>query len=99
MRLSNPTLSHPGFIAMGIQMAQSTFSDVMPLFQNADRPVFAPKRVAAPAPAPAGKSWTSAVADWFYRHQVAEREAYLAKSTDIYDLERRMCDFDRRPYL
>jgi hypothetical protein len=39
----------------------------------------------------------AAISDWFYRQQVAEREAYLAKSTDIFDLERRMRDFDHQP--
>ncbi|HEY5309319.1 MAG TPA: DUF3563 family protein [Casimicrobiaceae bacterium] len=38
------------------------------------------------------------MSDWFYRQQVARREAYLADATDIFDLERRMRQYDLRPY-
>jgi hypothetical protein len=94
MRSNNPVVPHPGFITMSIQMAQSTFSDVMPSFQYSSRPAVASKPA---APKSAGKSMIAAISDWFYRQQVAEREAYLAKSTDIFDLERRMRDFDHQP--
>jgi hypothetical protein len=95
MRFSNPVLPDPGFIAMSIKMAQSTFSDVMPSFQYSSTPAVASRPV-VPKPAP-GKSIMEAISDWFYRQQVAEREAYLAKATDVFDLERRMRNFDQRP--
>ena len=94
MRSINPVVPHPSFINLSIQMAQSTFSDVMPSFKYSRVPA-TPSRPTAPKPA--GKSVMAAISDWFYRQQVAEREAYLAKSTDLFDLERRMRDFDHHP--
>jgi Protein of unknown function (DUF3563) len=95
MRFANPILPDPSFITIGIKMAQSTFSDVMPSYQYPSTPATVSR---LPAASPArGKSLISAMSDWLYRQQVAEREAYLAKATDIFDLERRMRDFDRRP--
>jgi hypothetical protein len=96
MRSINAVIPHPGFINMGIQMAQSTFSDVMPSFKYSRTPAAAARPV---APKPARKSVLDLISDWFYRQQVAEREAYLAKSTDVFDLERRMRDFDHHPNL
>jgi len=90
----NPAVPHPGFITMSIQMAQSTFSDVMPSFKYSSTPAVASRSV---APKLAGKSVMETISDWFYRQQVAEREAYLAKATDVFDLERRMRDFDHQP--
>jgi hypothetical protein len=95
MKFSNPVVPDPSFITMSIRMAQSTFSDVMPSFQYSSTPA-KPSRPAAPKPAP-GKSLMASIGDWFYRQQVAEREAYLAKATDMFDLERRMRNFDQRP--
>lgn len=84
MSTASPTMPESGFINLCIQMAQSTFSDVMPSKTGDTRT----KKV---------RSWTSALADWFYRQQVKEREAYLAKSTDIFDLERRLRQLEREP--
>ncbi len=84
MSTASPTMPESGFINLCIQMAQSTFSDVMPSKTGDVRT----KKV---------RSWTSALADWFYRQQVKEREAYLAKSTDIFDLERRIRQLEREP--
>jgi hypothetical protein len=95
MRFINPVVPDPSFITMSIKMAQSTFSDVMPSFEYSSTPATA-SRPAAPKPA-RGKSMVEAISDWFYRQQVAEREAYLAKATDVFDLERRMRDFDQHP--
>jgi hypothetical protein len=94
MRSINPVLPDPGFITMSIRMAQSTFSDVMPSFKYSSTPAVASRPA---APKAAGKSMMEAISDWFYRQQVAEREAYLARATDVFDLERRMRDFDHHP--
>ena len=32
---------------------------------------------------------------WFWTHEQRERETYLAKSTDVYDLEARIRDLER----
>ena len=94
MRSINPVVPHPSFITMSINMAQSTFSDVMPSFKYSSTPAVASR---AAAPKPAGKSILEAISDWFYRQQVAEREAYLARATDVFDLERRLRDYDHQP--
>jgi len=94
MRSINPVVPHPSFINLSIQMAQSTFSDVMPSFKYSSTPAVASRPA---APKSTGKSVWTAISDWFYRQQVAEREAYLAKSTDVFDLERRLRDFDHQP--
>ena len=94
MRSINPAMPDPSFITMSIKMAQSTFSDVMPSFKYSSTPAVASRPA---APKSTGKSVWTAISDWFYRQQVAEREAYLAKSTDVFDLERRLRDFDHQP--
>jgi hypothetical protein len=93
MRFATAIQPDPSFITLCIKTAQSTFSDVMPFYDD-------PRSVAkSPTASPVrGKSWTSAISDWFYNQQVAEREAYLAKATDIFDLERRMRQYEQRPY-
>jgi hypothetical protein len=95
MRFINPVVPDPGFITMGIKMAQSTASDVMPAFRYSRAPTVA-SGPATPKPAPR-KSVLATISDWLYRQQVAEREAYLARATDLFDLERRMRDFDHHP--
>lgn len=84
---THPTID-PGFITLCIKMAQTTFSDVMP-----------PESDAAPASRPHPKpGLLSRLDDWFYRQQLNARESYLAESTDIFDLECRMRDLERRSY-
>ncbi len=41
----------------------------------------------------------AAIDGWFYRQQMKEREAYLAQAQDIFDLENRLRQLDRRPYF
>jgi hypothetical protein len=96
MRFATALEPDPSFLTLCIKTAQSTFSDVMPSFDDPGAPATAPKTRAASADR--GRSWTSAISDWFYRQQVAKREAYLADATDIFDLERRMRQYDLRPY-
>ncbi len=35
---------------------------------------------------------------WFWRRRQKDREAYLARATDLADVERRLRELDRRPY-
>jgi hypothetical protein len=95
MRFANPTMNEPGFITLCIEMAQSTFSDVMP--RPEPRARAASSRTTADRTTK-GRSWTSAFSDWIYRQQLKDREAYLAKSVDVFDLERRIRQLDQRPY-
>jgi Protein of unknown function (DUF3563) len=95
MRTMNATANDPGFITLCIQLAQSTFSDVMPSKQEAGGKV-GPKIAALAVSEP--RSFFARIDDWFYRQQVNAREAYLAQSTDIFDLEARIRHLERRPY-
>ena len=42
-------------------------------------------------------SWLDRLDAWFWRREQKAREAYLARSTDVFDLERRIRDLERRP--
>jgi hypothetical protein len=95
MRISAPTAAEPGFIALCIELAQATFSDVIP--QGDPQASSASSRTNNGNPA-GRPSWTRRLNDWFYQQQVDQREAYLAQSTDIFDLERRIRHLERRPY-
>jgi Protein of unknown function (DUF3563) len=96
MRVSTPTAADPGFIALCIQLAQATLSDVMPSTAGDDAAARSSRTNGAnSAQRP---SWTDRLNDWFYRQQLNQREAYLAQATDIFDLELRMRRLERRPY-
>jgi len=84
-----------------IRLAQSTFFDAV----SARADVLMPK---APATLPPAKSepfgarlarWMENLDDWLYRQRMNDREAYLAQSQDVFELERRLRDLDRRPYF
>ena len=96
MRFATAIEPDPSFITLCIKTAQSTFSDVMPSFDDPKAPAIASRTPEGDAGR--GRPWTSTISDWFYRQQVARREAYLADATDIFDLERRMRQYDLRPY-
>ena len=97
MQTANPAMSEPGFIALCIEMAQSTFSDVMPSKPETKARAIS-SRTTANRTRQGRRSWLSAFSDWIYRQQMKEREAYLAKSVDIFDLERRIRQLDQQPY-
>ena len=75
-----------------IKLAQSTFQQSMP--------AVALPMEAEPAQAEPREGFVqrflAAIDGWFYRQQMDEREAYLAQSQDIFDLERRLRQLDRR---
>ena len=52
----------------------------------------------APADSKYFGRWWHALDNWFYRQRMKEREAYLAQSQDIFELERRMRHLDLRRY-
>ena len=52
----------------------------------------APKSVPEPR-----RGWLDRLDAWFWRREQKAREAYLARSTDVFDLERRIRDLERRP--
>ena len=84
-----------------IRLAQTTFFDAA----AARADVLAPKAPATPGPAqsePFGARlarWAENVENWLYRQRMKDREAYLAQSQDVFELERRLRDLDRRAYF
>lgn len=83
-----------------IKLAQSTFYEALPSNIEHLSPT-------APAVLPGAKRlpregalqrWSQAIANWMHRQQVKEREAYLAQAQDIFELERRIRELERRPY-
>jgi Protein of unknown function (DUF3563) len=96
MRVATPAATDPGFITLCIQLAQSTFSDVMPSRTEPEAKAIGTR--SKPVGVKRDSKWLSAIGDWFHRQQVSEREAYLATSVDIFELERRIRNMDRRPY-
>ena len=70
MRFATAIQPDPSFITLCIKTAQSTFSDVMP---SHDDPRSAAKASKSPTASPIrGRSWASAISDWFYYQQVAD---------------------------
>ena len=92
----NPT-NHPfpehSLVGACIKLAHSTFYDAL----------------ASTAPAravptnPPRENLVNRVLDamdnWFYRQNMKEREAYLGQAQDIFDLENRIHELERRPYF
>jgi len=97
MRVATPTATDPGFITLCIQLAQSTFSEVMP--SRTESGAQANGSGATPRSVNREPKWLSAISDWFHRRQLSEREAYLAASGDIFELERRIRKLDQSPYF
>ena len=101
MKATNFPHSDTSLIGTLVKLAQSTFYDALP--SNAER-----KGPTAPRTLPAGlrdapearesRRWASFLDNWFYRQQAKEREAWLAQSTDVFDLENRIRQLERRPW-
>jgi hypothetical protein len=41
------------------------------------------------------RSWLDRLDNWFWKQEMKRREAYLAQSSDIFDLEQRMRSLDQ----
>ena len=79
-----------------IRLAQTTFFDAAA--SRADTPM--PNAPAKSEPFGARLArWMENLDDWLYRQRMNDREAYLAQSQDVFELERRLRDLDRRPYF
>lgn len=78
-----------------IRLAQSTFQQAMP----ASLPVVIPAPVASEPREGFWHRLAESIDNWFYRQQVKEREAYFAQAQDIFDLENRLREYDRRTSL
>ena len=87
-------------VGTSVKLAQTTFYDALPAHAEMRTP-------AAPEKLPAVKRlaredrlarWLNAFDNWLYQQQVKQREAWLAESQDIFELEARMRYLERRPY-
>ncbi|MFO1323290.1 MAG: DUF3563 family protein [Burkholderiales bacterium] len=83
-----------------IKLAHATFYDALP--SNAAHlapaaPVTIPGTKRTP-PLGVLQRWAEAFDRWSYKQTMKEREAYLAQSQDIFELEARLRHMDGRPY-
>jgi Protein of unknown function (DUF3563) len=91
--------SEHSIVGSVIKLAQTTFFDSLPANAEMKMPT-APEKMPAKRVAREGRlsRWLNRLDNWFYRQQVKQREAYLAQSQDIFELEARIRHLDRRPY-
>ena len=80
-----------------LSLAHATFYDALPSNAQNRAPVapataFPPKRVGI-----LERSF-EAIDNWFHRQRQNERESWLAQSSDLADLERRIRQLEHRPY-
>ena len=99
MRYRNRPFAENGFMDVVIKLAQTAFFDDLPSNANNRAPV-APTALAGPLEvAPSLRHrWLAGLERWMYQQQVREREAYLGKSRDIFELEQRIRHLERKPY-
>jgi len=91
--------SEKSLIGQCLALAHATFYDALPSNVQHKAPT-APDAL-PPKRAPFGSAvqrWLDALDSWSYRQRVKEREAYLAQAHDVFDVERRMRELERRPY-
>jgi flagellar motility protein MotE (MotC chaperone) len=86
-------------IGQCLALAHATFYDALPA-NVADKAPTAPATLPSKR-APAGgafQRFSQALDNWFYRQRMKDREAYLEQAADIFDVERRMRELERRPH-
>jgi len=97
--MKNSAFPSNSLIDTCLALAHATFYDALP--SNAEhKSAIAPAHLAPAKRAPSGgilQRALSALDNWFYRQRMKDREAYLGKSQDIFDLERRIRDLERNP--
>ncbi len=98
MRATNFPYPDRGPVGTFVKLAQATFFDALPA--NAEHR--APKAPAQPPtgmlPPPQRRRWLAALDHWFHRQRMKQRDAYLAESQNVYELEARIRRLERRPY-
>jgi len=80
-----------------LSLAHATFYDALPSNVQNRAPV-APATAFPPKRTGILERSFEAIDNWFYRQRQNERESWLAQSSDLADLERRMRQLERRPY-
>jgi len=96
--MKNPPFADKSLLGTCIQLAHATFFEALPANAEHRAPVapavLAPKRAPPPNALQRG---LAALDGWFYRQRLASREKYLAQAQNIFDLEARMRELERRP--
>ena len=99
MKHLNHAFPENSLIGTCLMLAHSTFYDALPANAEHREPI-------APADIPQGKRapreplmqrLLNAIDTWFHKQRVREREAYLAKAKDVFELEYRLRELDRHP--
>jgi hypothetical protein len=79
-----------------LSLAHATFYDALP--SNAqNRAAVAPATTFPPTRVGVLERSFEAIDNWFHRQRQNEREAWLAQSSDLCDLERRIRQLEHRP--
>ena len=91
---------HPAHGPVGtfVSLAQATFFDALPSNTQQRQPTAPTTPPAGMLPAPHRRRWLAALDHWFHRQRMKERDAYLAQSQNVYELEARIRRLERRPY-
>ena len=97
--MRNPPFADRSLLGTCIQLAHATFFEALPANIERRAPIapsnLAPKRARPPG---ALQRALTALDDWFHRQRLASREKYLSQAQNVFDLEARMRDLERRPY-
>ncbi len=102
MRAKRFLHSDTGFISTFVKLAQSTFYDALPSNAQGKGPTASatlPGALRDPPEARTPRKWMSILDDWLYRQQLKDREAWLAQATNVFELENRIRELERRPWL
>ncbi len=97
--MKNPAFSESTLIGSCLLLAHATFYDALPSNAEGKAPI-APVDLGPSKRAPArgfAQRLLTALDNAFYRQRLKQREAYLARSSDLCDLERRIRDLERSP--
>ena len=91
--------SEHSIVGSCIKLAQTTFFEALPANAEMKTPTAPEKLPAVKRLAREGRllQWVHALDNWLYRQQVKQREAFLAQSQDIFELEARIRHLERRP--
>ena len=96
----NHAFTEHSIVGTVIKLAQTTFFDALPANAQMKTPTAPEKLPAVKRFAREGRlsKWLNAFDNWLYQQQVKQREAFLAESQDIFELEARIRHLERRPY-
>jgi hypothetical protein len=97
--MRNPPFADRSLLGTCIQLAHATFFEALPSNVEHRAPVAPSSLASKRAPRPnALQRALAALDNWFYRQRLASREKYLAQSQNVFELEARMRELERRPY-